>query len=79
MLQIEIGPNALSAMLALLALIGTIVTGVISYLNGRRIREVQRNTNGMTEQLVAAAFKDGRDLGRSEAHNERRDSVRGGL
>lgn len=65
-MTLEIGANLTSVVLAMLALIGTIVTAVLSYYNGKKIREVQRNTNGMTDRLVQAAFKDGKDLGAME-------------
>ena len=70
-MQIEIGANLLALGLGFFSSVGVIVTSVLSYFNGRKIKEVAKNTNGMTEKLVAAAFKDGKDFGISE---ERRRS-----
>lgn len=65
-MQIEIGANLTTVVLAFVASVGTIVTGVLSYLNGQRLKEVQKNTNGMTEQMVASAFEGGRTQGAME-------------
>ena len=63
----EIGPNLSAFLVAVLALIGTIVTAVLAYLNGQRLRQVERNTNGMTEKMVASAREEGRLAGIAEA------------
>ena len=58
-MNIEIGANLTSVVLAFLALLGTVVTGVLSYLNSKKLQQVEKNTNGMTDRLVAAAMREG--------------------
>jgi hypothetical protein len=65
-MTIEVGPNLGAFLLALLALVGSIVTAVLAYFNGQRLRQVERNTNGMTDRLVAAAYREGKALGHAE-------------
>lgn len=62
----EVGPNLGAFLLALLALVGSVVTAVLAYFNGQRLRQVERNTNGMTDRLVAAAFREGKATGHAE-------------
>ncbi len=63
-MNIEIGSNLASVLLSCVTAFGAALAAYLSHLNGRKIREVAKNTNGMTEQLRAAAFKDGVDHGR---------------
>jgi len=65
-MTIEVGPNLGAFLLALLALIGSVVTAVLAYLNGQRLRQVERNTNGMTDRLVEAAYREGKATGHTE-------------
>ena len=62
-MHFEVGPNLAAFLLAALALVGSIITAVLSYLNGQRLRNVERNTNGMTDRLVAAAWREGKLTG----------------
>jgi len=65
-MTLEVGPNLGAFLLALLALIGSVVTAVLAYFNGQRLRQVERNTNGMTDRLVESAFEKGRAQGLAE-------------
>tara|TARA_R110000868_G_scaffold5782_1_gene33926 strand:+ start:8524 stop:8757 length:234 start_codon:yes stop_codon:yes gene_type:complete len=66
MITIEVGPNLGAFLLAALASLGTIVTATLAYFNGKRLRQVEKNTNGMTERLVEMAREEGRLLGHAE-------------
>lgn len=69
-MTIEVGPNLAAFLIALLALIGSVVTAVLAYFNGQRLRQVERNTNGMTDRLCAAAFREGKATGHAEERTQ---------
>ena len=69
-MTIEVGPNLVSFLLAALALVGSIVTAVLAYFNGQRMKQVEKNTNGMTDRLVAAAWREGKATGHAEERSQ---------
>lgn len=52
---------------AIVMALGTAVTGIVTVLINRKVNDVKRNTNGMTERLVAEAEKKGYRKGHDHA------------